>query len=117
HRLLDQYGTGRIMFRNTRQSVSGFPQRVLALTTLTSPASYQSTDQVIAELSPELSFQASDEHSHWTAVDPRVSWLVDTLASLDKEKVVLIAHHADSVLSLADCLREKYGIHAALFHE
>ena len=117
HRLLDQYGTGRIMFRNTRQSVSGFPQRVLALTKLTKPDSYQLSDEVIAELSPELSFQATDEHPHWTTVDPRVPWLVDTLASLDKEKVVLITHRPDSVQALADYLREKCGIHAALFHE
>ena len=31
--------------------------------------------------------------------------------------MVLIAHQADSVRALADYLREKYGLHAALFHE
>ncbi len=116
-RLLDQYGTGRIMFRNTRQSVSGFPKRVLKQTELSMPDSYQPVDDVQAHLSPELSFQGNDEHSSWTAVDPRITWLVDTLASLGKEKVVLIAHHADTVCALADHLREKYGLHAALFHE
>ncbi|KAA3639944.1 MAG: RNA polymerase-associated protein RapA, partial [Proteobacteria bacterium] len=116
-RLLDQYGTGRIMFRNTRQSVSGFPERTLKHIKLSMPDSYQAGDDVIAHLSLELSFQVSDEHARWTAVDPRIPWLVDTLASLDREKVVLIAHHAESIRALADYLREKYGIHAALFHE
>lgn len=117
HRLLDQYGTGRIMFRNTRQSVSGFPERVLALTLLSEPDSYQTANDVTTYLSPELSFRADDENTQWTKVDPRIPWLVNTLQSLNNEKVVLIAHRADSVLALADYLREKYGIHAALFHE
>lgn len=116
-RLLDQYGTGRIMFRNTRQSVSGFPRRVLNLTLLDKPDSYQPVGDVAVSLSPEVGFQAGHETTQWTAVDPRIPWLVDTLSGLGKEKVVLIAHHADSVRALADCLREKYGMHAALFHQ
>jgi len=117
NRLLDQYGTGRIMFRNTRHSVSGFPKRILAMTSLIQPENYQTSDSVVSNLSPELSFQADQDNLHWTDVDPRIPWLVETLQSLDHDKVVLIAHQADSVRALADYLREKYGLHAALFHE
>lgn len=116
-RLLDQYGTGRIMFRNTRQSVTGFPQRQLELSLLQPPESYQFSDEVSTCLSPEKCFQNEDNPSSWVAVDPRIVWLVETLAVLAKEKVVLIMHDAGSVRDLADYLREKYGIHAALFHE
>ncbi len=116
-RLLDQYGTGRIMFRNTRQSVSGFPERVLALTTLQAPPNYAHLDTEVAALSPEICFQSQQEAINWTEADPRIPWLVETLAHLKNEKVVLIAHHADSIRALADRLREKYGLHAALFHE
>ena len=27
--LLDQHGTGRVLFRNTRQAIDGFPERLL----------------------------------------------------------------------------------------
>ncbi|HCJ40066.1 MAG TPA: hypothetical protein DHV35_09015, partial [Halieaceae bacterium] len=32
--LVDQYGTGRVLFRNTRKSVTGFPSRELHRYTL-----------------------------------------------------------------------------------
>lgn len=116
-RLLDQYGTGRILFRNTRQSVSGFPERVLSLMTLQAPVSYVAMDAEVMGLSPEMCFQAQQDDSQWTETDPRIPWLVEMLAGLKNEKVVLIAHHADSIRALANRLREKYGLHAALFHE
>ena len=37
--LLDQHGTGRVMFRNTRATISGFPKRVARLCPLAAPAS------------------------------------------------------------------------------
>src|SRR5690606_13252530 len=39
-RLLDQHGSGRALFRNTRASISGFPQRTLTRVRLPNPACY-----------------------------------------------------------------------------
>ncbi|MEI2726360.1 MAG: RNA polymerase-associated protein RapA [Verrucomicrobiota bacterium] len=36
--LLDQHGTGRVMFRNTRATISGFPKRIARLCPLPAPA-------------------------------------------------------------------------------
>ncbi len=36
--LLDQHGTGRVMFRNTRATISGFPQRTARICSLAAPA-------------------------------------------------------------------------------
>ncbi len=36
--LLDQHGTGRVMFRNTRATITGFPRRVARLCPLNAPA-------------------------------------------------------------------------------
>jgi ATP-dependent helicase HepA len=38
-RLLDQHGTGRVMFRNTRAAMTNFPQRIAKLVTLEIPGS------------------------------------------------------------------------------
>ena len=37
NQLLDQHGTGRVLYRNTRQSVTGFPERQLKVTALSAP--------------------------------------------------------------------------------
>src|SRR6185295_11681463 len=48
-RLLDQHGTGRVMFRNTRAAMSGFPKRIANLVPLSSDA------ERIAQLGEEFS--------------------------------------------------------------
>lgn len=88
-KLLDHYGTGRVMFRNSRQHVGGFPQRLLHPHEL--PAA--------------------------TAKDPRFEWLLGFLKSNRPERCILICESADTVLDLAEALRVKSGIHAAVFHE
>src|SRR5699024_846961 len=46
--LLDRHGTGRVLFRNTRQAIKGFPQRVLHLHPLPLPSQYQTAIKVAA---------------------------------------------------------------------
>jgi ATP-dependent helicase HepA len=36
--LLDQHGTGRVMFRNTRATITGFPKRSAPMHSLSAPA-------------------------------------------------------------------------------
>ena len=68
---------------------------------------------------PEQLFRAQNEQGpgHWTAIDPRVNWLIDKLAALRPEKILLILASAQSVLELAAALRLRRGIHASVFHE
>ncbi|WP_417663438.1 RNA polymerase-associated protein RapA [Pseudomonas sp.] len=119
--LLDRHGTGRLLFRNTRAAVQGFPERELHAYPLPSPDEYM--ELPIGEhpdLYPEVSYQAQaevDEDQRWWRFDPRVEWLIDTLKMLKKFKVLVICAHAETALDLEDALRVRSGILATVFHE
>ncbi len=119
--LLDRHGTGRLLFRNTRAAVQGFPERELHPYPLPSPVEYLELPLgEHAELYPEVSYQAQDdvdEEQRWWRFDPRVEWLIDTLKMLKKFKVLVICAHAETALDLEDALRVRSGIPATVFHE
>lgn len=119
--LLDRHGTGRLLFRNTRAAVQGFPERELHPYPLPSPDEYLELQLgEHAELYPEVSYQAQeeiDDEQRWWRIDPRVEWLIDTLKMLKKFKVLVICAHAETALDLEDALRVRSGIPATVFHE
>lgn len=126
--LLDRHGTGRVLFRNTRSAIKGFPGRTMHAHPLPLHDSYSQCLQefqstAITEpqllLCPELIYQSvfSADHPHWTEIDARVQWLADTLNKLGNEKVLVITASADTALDLDTYLRTQTGIHAAVFHE
>ena len=120
--LLDRHGTGRVLFRNTRAAVQGFPQREVTAYPLPLPAAYRElapSARAAHPLTPELAWQAAQNSGNdaWTELDPRVAWLSDTLSALKPHKVLVIAASAATVLDLAEHLRTRCGIHAAVFHE
>ena len=126
--LLDRHGTGRVLFRNTRNAVKGFPKREVSLIPLPLPEAYRGLLRELSAahleepqllLTPELLHQAvaGVAEPMWSEIDPRVTWLTETLKSLRPQKVLVITASADTALDLADALRIKQGIHAAVFHE
>jgi ATP-dependent helicase HepA len=111
--LLDRHGTGRVLFRNTRAAIKGFPGRCLSAYPLPHPPQYpRAGADVAALLTPELDYGRA-----WLGIDPRVPWLIDTLKALRPHKVLLICAHAGTVLDLSETLLTREGIHAAVFHE
>jgi ATP-dependent helicase HepA len=125
NRLMDRHGTGRILFRNTRSAVHGFPRRKLNSYPLSLPPAYTDclaqlaadSDSVTRLPWPERAYADSGQTPAWTDFDPRVAWLSATLAALKSRKVLVIAAHAQTAIELADALYQRCGIHAALFHE
>ncbi|MBJ7375067.1 MAG: RNA polymerase-associated protein RapA, partial [Pseudomonas sp.] len=119
--LLDRHGTGRVLFRNTRAAVQGFPERKLHPYPLPCPDEYLELPLgEHAELYPEVSFQAQPEASEeerWWKFDPRVEWLIDQLKMLKRTKVLVICAHAETAMDLEDALRVRSGIPATVFHE
>lgn len=124
--LLDRHGTGRVLFRNTRNTIKGFPQRKFCPYELALPDEYQqlfqnSQDLALTEmqflLSPELLFQLEGVDDSWIKFDPRVSWLMDKLQELKSEKVLLITAFARTALQLAAYYKKKTGRTVAVFHE
>jgi len=126
--LLDRHGTGRVLFRNTRSAVKGFPGRTLLPYPLPAPNAYKAaltaaqadpaTDPRLL-LCPELLYQSvtGNERTRWTQLDPRVDWLCDQLRALRPHKVLVIAASANTAMDLAEWLHGRKGIHAAVFHE
>ncbi|QPK63663.1 RNA polymerase-associated protein RapA [Methylomonas sp. LL1] len=91
--LLDHHGTGRILFRNSRHTVQGFPDR--------QRHGYPLQGDAGAEL----------------ADSPYFVWLVAKLKELGEEKALLICQRADTVIKLEQLLRLHVGHTAAVFHE
>ena len=124
--LLDRHGTGRVLFRNTRAAVKGFPQRQLHSYPLPLPGAYAQTlarldsdCNPLLLLCPELAYQLINENNEgqWTTIDPRIDWLSNQLKTLRPAKVLVITANAHSAMDIADALRTRAGIHAAVFHE
>ncbi|MCX2887069.1 RNA polymerase-associated protein RapA [Pseudomonas sp. DCB_BI] len=119
--LLDRHGTGRVLFRNTRAAVQGFPERQLHPYPVAMPEQYRDLPAgERAELYPEVAFQAQGDvadDQRWWRFDPRVDWLIDTLKMLKRTKVLVICAHAETAMDLEDALRVRSGIPASVFHE
>ncbi|WP_372986250.1 RNA polymerase-associated protein RapA [Marinobacter sp.] len=111
--LLDRHGTGRILFRNTRAAIRGFPERQPEPVPLPCPELYDGLDVGLEGLSPE---HGRDEE-RWLAEDPRVAWLEKTLLGLRPAKVVVICAHAETAMALEHYLQLRAGIRSAAFHE
>ncbi|MDT3776305.1 helicase-related protein [Nitrospira sp. MA-1] len=87
-RLIDQHGTGRMLFRNTRETISGFPRRHFIPAVL------------------------DDDRN-----ETRINWLSDKLRELSPHKVLLICATAETAVSISTILLQKHGLQAGIFHE
>lgn len=121
--LIDRHGTSRVLFRNTRQGVKGFPHREFHEIKLAMPTQYRdalNTSERILPLDkiyPECLFQRMNPEVRWTEFDPRVEWLITFLKNHREEKILVICKQADTAIALEQILREREGIRSAVFHE
>jgi len=92
--LLDHHGTGRILFRNSRQTVQGFPER--------------------ERYGYALSGQPNTDD--WQQ-DSRYLWLVDKVKQLAGQKALVICKQAQTAIDLEQTLKNRAGIASAVFHE
>lgn len=124
--LIDRHGTSRVLFRNTRQGVKGFPHREYHQVKLAMPAQYTNALKVMKMtggikqsdlLYPEQLFQRLNPTARWAEFDPRISWLITFLKNHRDEKVLVICKQAETAIALEQILREKEAIRAAVFHE
>lgn len=108
-------GPGRTLYRNTRDTVTGFPKRQLSRYPLLVGSDYHAeanTRPLPQQLRPECVFG-----SQWLELDPRVPWLSDWLKEHRKRKTLLICHSADTAIELEHYLSLKMGVRCAAFHE
>ena len=113
--LLDRFGTGRSLFRNSRASVGGFPARRLHEHPLEAPALYAQVApelELAAQLQPELVLGED-----WTSSDPRVQWLEKLLLQEPDARTLLICANTETARELELFMRLRRGIASAVFHE
>ncbi len=117
--LLDQHGTGRVMFRNTRATITGFPRRVAHLVALS--AGETEADALLIRLSAEVSDDARPGAEPAFVpdygADPRVDWLAEMLRVRSAEKILLICRTRAKAEAIEAALRRRITVKAALFHE
>ncbi len=116
--ILDRHGTGRVLFRNTRATVKGFPPREILPRALPWPEEYRvdAASDLDSLLHPETAHPPGTE-APWWKFDPRVGWLIETLQGLKPAKVLVICAKARTAIQLEEALRVRAGIGAAVFHE
>ncbi len=117
--LLDQHGPGRVLFRNTRSAMSGFPTRKAQLIPITAT---NDEDGWIERLKNEFAHElipreTPDDQQYRFEEDPRVHWLLSTLKELYPEKVLLICKSKEKVLALEEVLARRTNLKAGVFHE
>ena len=112
--ILDQHGTGRVVFRNTRASIGGFPGRHAHLNQLTAGR------KAVSKLNRELLWDVNNEglepvydFEH----DPRIAWLVDFLKKIGPEKVLLICRTEARSEAVKQAVLKHISINIAIFNE
>lgn len=116
--LLDRHGTGRVLFRNTRSSVPGFPERELhrhPLIISQDQLAQLSALPLAKQLCAETYWQ--QQENEWWLHDPRVTWLSDWLKQHRRKKVLVICANANTAQELEDYLRLRKGFMTSVFHE
>ncbi len=109
--LLDHHGTGRILFRNSRQTVQGFPERERYGYALTAPAPGR-----FAAYTPSLAI-TGEPNTDDLQQDPRYRWLVDKVKQLGGQKALVICKQAQTAVDMEQTLLNRAGIASAVFHE
>lgn len=123
--LVDRHGTGRVLVRNRRERLSGFPGRHLQAFPLPCPASWKNVEiyPEVAQLERMLqrtpvAVGGGERSKPMIKDDPRWNWTVEFIRALPAgTKVVVMAARIKSVLRLEKFFREKTGLKVAVFHE
>ena len=113
--LLDQHGTGRVVFRNTRAGMSGFPKRKFC------PAPLPGNNlALLARIARELEAEETGEEAgirYSFKDDPRIDWLIAFLTKNRPAKVLLICKSQRKVVAIEAALQERIKLKVGLFHE
>jgi ATP-dependent helicase HepA len=92
-KIIDRFGPGRVMFRNTRKALQGFPKRQPDLHPL-DPATEESP-----------------------AFAQKIQWLISWLAEHEDEKVLLICETRTLVEEIYEAVQQHINLNLSQFHE
>lgn len=134
--MVDRHGTGRIVFRNRRKVMQGFPKREVHPVYLEINRTYKQfvdtfrnqtlsfplVQKLLAGI-PALSKEDLPKKITRSWVqrvwqeDPRLEWLIPYLRRNREEKFLLICSHKQVVLALQERLAQVNDLEIAYFHE
>ena len=115
--LIDRHGTGRVMFRNRRAQIGGFPQRRAELDLLDDGELDDAQRQrLLGEFHADVMARPAARDIDY-ANDPRLPWLLALIDQLAGQKMLLICRTQGKVLALEEALRTRSGVKIARFHE
>lgn len=117
--LIDRHGPGRVIFRNTRDALQGFPVRK-AFPHSVEPRETDSPEEVLERL--HLEYEMGEAGADAMAEPDyrqgaRIRWLANLLRELSPEKILLICRNPAKVLAIHTALAEQINVKAAVFHE
>ena len=123
--LVDRHGTGRVIFRNTRKALKGFPKRKVIPHKLESSERLSKEEQMTRlreEFKKEFGVEtngveSTESYKYSFKQDRRIQWLAEFLKGLKGEKVLLICRTKEKVEALQSSLLEVLNVDSALFHE
>ncbi|MDF7798325.1 SNF2-related protein [Pontiellaceae bacterium B1224] len=92
---LDRHGPGRVIFRNTRRCMTGFPKR--------------HADPIPLDLPEGAALLGPD--------DPRLKWLLNFLIGHPNEKVLVIGRTRTEVAAIVETIKSQSRVDVAHFHE
>ncbi len=121
--LIDRHGTGRVLFRNRRERLKGFPKRILHSLPLEQNRAVKQRLDDLSGLEDELLVMDLAtgrcnkrlEALPWSK-NPKFSWLIAHLAKSSQEKCLIMCSSVEGVTKLQECLDDE-GFAVAVFHE
>ena len=115
--LADRHGgTGRVLFRNTRKTISGFPKRLAKLSSLQPGQAENGAALGQAEFESDIGL-AEEEFQPDYSDNPRIKWLADLLREFESDKFLLICRTRQKTAAIEESLRSQINIKSAVFHE
>ena len=117
--LLDQHGPGRVLFRNTRSAMSGFPKRIANIIPL---KDVDNQVKWVKKLNEEFKLDleqesTSDDKQFISSKDPRLNWIIEKMEKIFPAKLLLICTTKEKVLALESALKRHDNTKVGVFHE
>ena len=114
--IADRHGTGRVLFRNTRKSIHGFPNRLAKFYPLPTPNKPPSTNNNLNEFKYDIGL-IEDEPKHALILDPRIEWLTAMLTENKHDKFLLICSTKAKLFAIEEAVRKRINLKLTVFHE
>ncbi|HBI36910.1 MAG TPA: RNA polymerase-associated protein RapA [Spirochaetia bacterium] len=118
NQIIDRHGIGRVMFRNTRKTVKGFPKRIAQI--LYPETNRNSEYNAASEINKEFLYENDIETKkplYMYAHDPRVLCIADLLSNNPRKKFLLICHTKEKMSAINTSLKRISNFSISLFHE